>query len=218
MLTHPVGFFGGAPSGGAPVVETTAITQGGGNLADHPITMPSGIEIGDLLLVIFSVKGEPFTTVDTGVSGSNWTLTEVFEGGGNVVGVIVWKIAEGSDALELDTDGSRAGSAIAHRISGASTLDFSSAFGTGSPPNPPNHTPSGGSDNYLWLATSTTDRGDVTGAPTNYNNFITTDASFNEAKTATATRVLEASSEDPGVFTIAANKPWVGFTIAIPPI
>ena len=219
MLTHPVGFFGGAPSGGTPVVETTAITETAGALSNHPITMPSGIAVGDLIVVIFSVEAAPTISVDTGVSGSNWTLeSQVSDAGSKVTGVIARKVAEGSDALELDTSLSEAGSAIAYRISGASALDFSSASGTGSPPNPPSHTPSGGSDNYLWMATSSTKRGDVTGAPTNYSNLIATDVVGNGGETATATRELEATSDDPGTFTIAANRDWVAFTIAIPPI
>ena len=202
--------------GGTPVVESTAVTAVDTRLNDHPITMPSGIVVGDLIVVILSVDKDGVISVDTGASGSNWTIEDNVNQNTRVVSAVVWKVAEGSDVLELDTTHMEKSTAHAYRISGASTLDLTSAKANSSNADPPNHTPSGGELNYLWLAASCNDGAGIeaSAAPSSYTDLIV--ASTAASAVSTARRELTASSENPGTFTTAADD-WVAFTIAIPP-
>lgn len=84
-------------------------------------------------------------------------------------------------------------------------------------PNPPNLTPSWGSAEDLWIAVACLESGsDFSAAPTNYTDL----QSLNTAGTGstglgTATRVLTATSEDPGTFTIANTRRNVTTTVAV---
>ncbi len=208
-----------AGGGGGIVIESTALTEPTTALTDHPITMPAGIAVGDLILVVFAVDTDPTVSIDTGVSGSNWTIEGSLATSNKVTGTVVWKIAEGSDALELDTSGSEHGAAVAYRISGADEVDVTSVTGgSDSSPNPPSHTPVGGSQDYLWIAGAMSSRSStITVAPTNYSNFLATGLVTGSPGLGTAERALTASSEDPGVFTSSVSKDWVTFTIAVHP-
>jgi len=141
-----------------------------------------------------------------------------------VRGAIFWKIADGSDSLSVGLNTTLGlGARIIRVLSG--TFNASTPFdqtsdtpATGSNPNPPNHTPSGGADDYLWIAVRHGgSAATVSAAPTNYTDLRTAFTGANSNNVAIAERELNASSEDPGAFTIVSSTNVVR-TVAIHPV
>lgn len=203
-----------------PVVEARATGRTtAANVTSHPITLPSGITAGDLLLVVFSCDGNPTITVDTGASGTGWNaLTQ----GANTTVVssnVFWKIAEGSDALTLTTSAGEQSSHASLRISGGYSVTGTSANGSSTNSNPPNHAGHDGTQDYLWIATRAGDSTVVaTVAPTNFTNLQTLAAAGTAgASVNTAERSVNSASQDPGTFT-SASEQWVSFTVAVSPV
>lgn len=205
------------------VFPTVAGTRTGAlyeNATSHPIDLPLNITAGEMLVVVFSVDGDPDVTVNTGISGNNWTKLGQAINGTAVVGAIFWKIAEGNDVLTLTTSNTQRNSYISYRIRDAISISGTSANGSSTDSNPPNHVAPNGTNNYLWIATRSGDDLVVaTAAPTNYSNMFTIGSGAGGsggATTNTAIRSLNAASEDPGTFT-SASEQWVSYTLAIQP-
>lgn len=185
----------------------------------HAITLPTGISAGDLLVVVFACDGNPTISVNTGVSGANWNALTQGAYSNNVRSNVFWKIAEGSDALTLTTPAGEQSSHVSLRITGGYTVTGTSANGSSTNSNPPNHAGPDGTQDYLWVATRAGDSTVVaTVAPTNYGNLQTLAAAgTGGASVNTAERSLNASAEDPGTFT-SSSEQWVGFTLAVSPV
>ena len=201
-----------------PVVAARAsgASTAGVNTTSHPITLPSGISAGNLLLVVFSSDGSPTIGIDTGASGNNWQTIGPSASGANETGAVFWKVAEGSDALTVTTSNSEQSSHISFRITGADTVTGSVTNSSSTNSNPPSHTTTMPSQDILWIATRTGDDVTVaTAAPANYGNLQTITATAAAgASTNTAERELAATTEDPGVFT-STNEQWACFTLAV---
>ncbi len=190
------------------------------NTTSHAITLPSGISAGNLLLVAFAVDANPTVTVNTGVSGPNWTkLGQTSNTGADVTGAIFWKIAAGGDALTLTTDSSEQSSHTSYRITGASKVTGAAAQGSSTNSDPPNLSGPYSTQDYLWIVTRAGDSTTVaTVAPTNFTNFITLAAAgTNGASSNSAEYQLNASSQNPGTFT-SATEQWVSYTLCVVPI
>jgi hypothetical protein len=188
------------------------------NVTSHAITLPSNIARGELLLVVFSVDGNPTITINTATSGNNWKLGTQASYSTTVTGVYIWKIAEGSDVLTLTTSASEQSSHVSFRILGGVHVGGTSANGDGTNSNPVSHTAAWTSQDYLLIATRTGDSTVVaSAAPTGYSNLQTIAAvGTSSASTNTAEKSANGSSEDPGVFT-SDTEQWVTFTLAIAP-
>lgn len=95
------------------------------------------------------------------------------------------------------------------------------ATGASTTPDPPAVTPTGGSKDYLFIAVAGNNdaRASYTVAPTNYANLnaFNTGGGPNGGAGATAERVLTASSEDPGTFTMGSSATWFANTIVVHP-
>lgn len=201
-------------------------SSGGTSTTDtdtHPVTLPSTTNPGDLIVVVFSADQNPTVDVNTSVSGNNWRKLGQASQGSDVTGAIFWKIAEGSDALTVTTSNNQQSTHICFRITGVmiNATDFSGTSATGSSTNanPPSHTPPNGTQNYLVIATHSSDAQVVaSAAPSGYGNLTTQTATgSNGASTSVADRTAASiSSEDPGVFT-TANEQWVAWTLMIGP-
>jgi len=87
-------------------------------------------------------------------------------------------------------------------------------------PDPDSLTPTGGAKDYLWFAISAADDGrNYTGYPSSYaNGEYVKSSGPGSCSIASARRNLNASSENPGVFTIEAADQVVAGTIAIHPL
>lgn len=218
-----LGLFGKV-LGIAPATFPAVLATAQGRTADatssfsHAITLPSGIEAGDLLVAIVATDGFPTLAINTGVSGTNWNQLTQATNGNVVSSQVYWKIAEGGDALTVTTDASEQSSHISYRIGGASTVSGTSANGSSSNSDPPLHTPAGGSKKYLWIATRAGDSTVLpTVAPADFIDLITQAATGTAgASIASAVRELEAASLNPGAFT-STSEQWVCFTIAVEP-
>jgi hypothetical protein len=214
--------------GGGPTAPVVAARNTGRttttNTTSHAITLPTGITAGDLLVVVFSVDGNPTVTVDTGASGNNWNKLGQASNSTTVTGAIFWKVAEGSDALTLTTSASEQSSHVSLRITGHASgtpISGTSANGSSTNSDPPNHTPPNGSNAYLWIATRSGDSTTVaTAGPTTPGTFgqlqTIAAAGTNGASTNTAEYTATASSVNPGTFT-SATEQWVSYTLAIEP-
>lgn len=211
---------GGSPAIDPPVVEGTATSQQNSNIQMHPITLPSSIAVGELLVVIFSHHGPSVfggITINTGVSGVNWnTIAQQAHSGAGFTTAAYWKIAEGSDALRLSTGASaRTSVAISMRISGADDVSNAYAEGSSSNPNPPT-LDTGAEDDYLWLAIAATDDVTPSVGPPSYTDLLTHKETGNNTSIAIAQRALRIDEENPGSFT-AASDDWIARTLAIHP-
>lgn len=198
-----------------PVVQATS--SGANNAVNsHPVTLPSGIEAGDLLVVFFTTDSG--YTVDT---PSGWTKAADTASITRRL-VIYTKTASGSDTLTIATTPGGASTVdsayTAYRIVTTNGIQVAiTATGSGNVnPNPPSLTPSGGSDTYLWIAAAASAGGGsgVTAYPTNYSANQEEDDT-QDFGIASAVYAHEDSSEDPGTFTFAGGTTWVAATVAV---
>lgn len=204
-----------------PVVETSAPYVDNAGANPKPVTMPAGVVSGDLLSMFFSGISAP-SAVPTG-----WTQVYGFGGGGSAPPSRLYvRQSDGTEGATVNLAAASRGAAITYRISGhngiagveAATLN---GLGVGSAtPDPPNLAPSWGSKKTLWLTVAHIRDQNVTltSLPTDYASAV---AAVVTGGTGTSMhsghRALEASSEDPGVFTISASKLYGVSTVAIEP-
>ena len=194
----------GRSKGATSAVDTTS----------HSITLPSDIQAGELLLVVFSVDSDPTCTDSSGL----WTKLGQTTSFTAITGAVLYKVATGGDSLTITTSVAQQSSHIAFRVSNFSGIPTATGFGgSGINFDPPLHNP-GVSKPYLWIAAGSADTTVVASvAPASYSDLQTQAAAgASGASTSTAERVLFASSEDPGVFT-SSTCSWVSYTISVPP-
>lgn len=205
-----------------PTVQDLTPTSFAANATAHLVAMPATVNAGDLLILLFSADDNPITTTPSG-----WTLlTE-----SNALtpkGWVAYKRAVGDEdgtTVDVVTDSSQKACAQVYRITGihASSNPEAGTIATGTSANPdsPTLTPSWGAEDTLWIAFYAGDDDDDASAyPTNYTDgtYTQSDDGFtNGSSMGTARRNLNATSDDPSTFTIAASRAWVANTIAIRP-
>lgn len=197
--------------------ETAASTS-------HPINLPSGIVAGKLLIVILTSSAAP--TISGWPAG--WTsigsgVLDISSGYGRID--VRYKIATGSETnFTLTSSSSTATSHNSYRIGawhGITPPEASAiAFGSGTAPNPASLNPTGwGAEDTLWMAlTGYNNSSAATSYPTNYSlNQSNVGSASAFVRQAIAARNLNAASEDPGAFAIAAAGHWSAFTLAVRP-
>lgn len=179
---------------------------------------------GELLIAIISIdtatSSSHFWKVDQAVSGGNWWVSSQVISNFEVTGIVAIKVAEGGDALKIDSVNApnQQASAIVFRISGhGSYAAVSSAVGNSTNGDPPNVAITGSAQDCLCIAALCTDSQVVASvAPATYGS-LTTKAATNSsgASVSVADKSANATSDNPGVFTNTTEQ-WVAFTIAIP--
>lgn len=199
-----------------PVVQNRATGRSSTtDLASHPITIPTGLVAGDMLVVVFSSDGNPVITVG---SGAGWTkLGQLGDATGAVTSAIFWKIASGSDVLTLATSTTEQSSHVTFRIRPALEIAGTSSRGSSTNSDPPANVPAAGLQDYLFIATRSGDSTVVaTAPPSSFANMQTIAAAgANGASTNTAEVSAAASTgTDPAVFT-SATEQWVSWTLAV---
>ncbi|MGE0774265.1 MAG: hypothetical protein AB7G25_04585 [Sphingomonadaceae bacterium] len=203
--------FVGTPSG------TTDATS-------FAITLPTH-EAGDTLGICLVSDGTP------GISCTGWTqIQSGATAGSTAKGFIFVKDEVAASSSETNptfiSDGAQQYAAIAFSIPGAAKLNVeasSGANGLSTSPDPPSFSPSGGSQDYLWLAFAATDNGSgitVTGVPSGYTEPATisggvANGNGNGCTAGLAYKQSTASSDDPSAFTLALGEQWGAFTVAI---
>jgi len=204
-----------------PVLETTATTTGFVADSTPDINLPSGIQADDLLIILFR------TGSGSGASPpSGWTeLTESLDSGDGTTISYKWADGTESGTVAFSTVSARF-TGIAFRISGAENPgtqppEFSTiTTGSDAAPNSGSRTPTGGAKDYLWLSLVAWASGPaVTNRtpPTNYSNDTGAGDSSGIVRVLGATRSHNASTENPGAWTIDSSAAWIGWTVAVHP-
>ena len=184
----------------------------------HVINMPAGIQVGDLLLVFFGTDGDNTITNWGGFTelDQQWDTRDIF-------GAVAFKVAVGSDTLTITTSVGEPGSHIVYRIDGWES-DFipeisTFTYGNANIPDPAIVTPSWIQDDTLWIAVCMNDNDSVVSAyPTNYSLSQLNQVGIKAGcGIGICGRNLNASSENPGVFTLDDPEQWFAWTIAVAP-
>lgn len=179
-----------------PNVVSTATTPSA-TATTLAITMPSGISVGNLLVAIVAADNDSAATM------SGWTKPTNGWGSNGTNGNTVWlRKATGSDS-GVHTNNSQNRFAHCYCIDTWSGIlaDVKVATGTTAVVNPPN-LDMGTPADYLWIAAAR--NGNAPTAPTSYTNLVTVNF-LGSAYLASARRLLNASSEDPGTFTVSST-------------
>ena len=187
--------------------------------------LPSGIAADDLLIAAFAIDANPVG----GATPTGWTVLEAQFGTAGVTLRPYWRkaTADANDACDMSTVGhNQQGVCRIFRITGAEDPDTTAPFagstrtGTSATPFVNACTPTGGSDDYLWLALNAHDHDrSFTSGPTNYQGDDGTISSGGSqgAQLSYGSRALTAASEDPDNFTYGASDGYASLLIAIYP-
>jgi len=211
------------PAMSAPLVNSVTETASNTDAIDHYVNMPSTVDAGDLLIVLFTNDGYAAVTAPAG-----WTALASNAANGAVRASVYYKITggtEGNTTVHFVTSAAEEAAAQVYRITnwhGTTPPEISiAATGTSTRPNPASLNPAGWDvSDTLWLAVAGQDRGDQDGPtayPAYYIDGISTLSSeeITGCQTHSACRVIAAASENPWPFTIPASEEWIAFTIAI---
>jgi hypothetical protein len=205
-----------------PQVRST-IGGNQGNSTTPTINYPGTIVAGDLIVIFLATDGNP----DSSGWPAGFTTPVKRSAASNAAALhIVQKVADGTESGSFTITLS-ANEATGHRAFALSGVDIATgivvstgATGTNANPNPDSLTSGFGAVDTLWFVAEANDGADdATGAPTNYGN-LTTDGGTSDASACncgTARRELNASSEDPGTFTLQGSEEWAAVTVAVPP-
>ena len=214
-----------------PVVASrTATSFSSTSGTSHNVNMPATVNAGDLLLMFFASFSGGIGATTLGAAPSGWTKVAETDGS-RCQSALFMKVADGTeDSTTVNITTSPGRSAVAHvlRITGwygaLSGVEQAVATSTSNhQPDPPNLTPSWGAKDTLWIASYCVgdDNATFTTAPTNYTNGqgdISGASVNNSAEVGTAYRELNATSEDPGAFTLSETEIGNSYTVAIRPV
>lgn len=204
-------------------LAASATTQTLSDATTPAINLPASISSGNLLILEILGCASAARTLAT---PSGWTQAFTTTGGGALRRLSVfYKSASGSEGstVTVTFSGAMTGvAAIARRYTGAATgsLGSASTTGTSASPNPPNLDPGLGTHKVVWIAGEAVHAGGShTADPSNYSGGIQADADGVELTTflRSASRELEASSQDPGTFSLNGTSYWIAYTLGVQP-
>uniref|UniRef100_A0A6M3M546 Putative pectate lyase n=1 Tax=viral metagenome TaxID=1070528 RepID=A0A6M3M546_9ZZZZ len=232
-VAYDIGAFEYVPAAPTfPVVLSITPSSFNVNATPHLVAMPATVDAGDLLLALFSNDGGDVVTTPGG-----WGLVfsaQVVAQASRVRFGAYAKVAvgtEGGTTVNFVTSGTEMAAAQVYRIQAGTWWGALAGVEAATPsdcgsvdsryPDPPSFAPSWGALDTLWVACYGADDDDAaTGYPGSY-----TDGTYTPSGTATgscslasARRELNATSDDPSNFTIAAVEEWVANTIAVRPV
>ena len=201
-----------------PFVRNATNSQTTADATTHTVTLATGAEVGDLLVVAVVFDGTPTVTWPAG-----WTQLQA--NAATITRQIRYRWADGTEpaTLTLTTSASEEMQARAFVIGDphpTAAPEVAVTSGTSTAPNPPSLTASWGAKDTLWAALAFVDEAVTTSAyPTNYadNQNSANSGGASGVTLAVATRNLNAATEDPGAFTISASKLWAAWTVAFRP-
>jgi hypothetical protein len=196
------------------------------NTTAHLVNMPSTVNVGDLLVVLFTNDGNATVTTPAG-----WTQVRTQVSGTAVRGSIYAKDAAGTeDSTRVDfvTSATEQAAAQVFRIPASkwngNIADIEADTGTAATtqnPNPASFNPTGwATENTLWIAYAAGGSyASSSVSPTNFGDrYHTTSASGAAGASVTSARYESAvGSMDPSAFTMDASQASIAFTIAIRP-
>jgi hypothetical protein len=214
------------PAMSAPVVAPVTETAFDTDTTSHYVNMPSTVNAGDLLIVLFSNDRNGSVTTPGG-----WTELASDTSGPHIRVSVYYRIAagtEGGTTVNFITSAAEEAAAQVYKITnwhGTTPPGISiAATGSDASPDPASLNPASWDvTDTLWIAVAGQDRGDQTGTMTYPAGYIDGTSTLSSVGTGScrihsAHRVLATASEDPGAFTIPASEQWVAFTIAVRPV
>jgi len=191
----------------------------------HLVDMPATVDAGDLLLML--CVGE---TVDSATLPSGWTVEYSFSFGTSNLAYCIIKIAIGDEdgtTVDVVTNTATTACAQVFRITSwegslASVEQTRLENQNSNIPDPPSHSAGWGAEDTLWIAAfhAIDDDETVSAFPTSYVNGVDTitGGGTNTGGTlGSATRELNAASENPAIFTLTGSERWSAITFAIRP-
>ena len=188
-----------------------AMSWGRGNDAtSRNITLPGG-RGGKLLLI---VGGDSNSTI--GMAGWTQIGSQSNEGGNTCCSAVFYHDDDGAVPVAMTQSVTESVCWTCFRILNAGTPTATYATGSSGAADPPDHAP--GSAKYLWLTYAAFDTSGPTysGPPANYgDSFMVPALNAGCPFLATATRYLEAASENPGTFG-NSTAAWSAGTISVP--
>lgn len=213
----------GAVGGFPTYLSNTATDLGAADATLHLINMPATVNVGDLLIALIAVDGNPTITTPSG-----WTLLNSTPATVAVVkAAVYYKVADGSEGgttADFTTGASERMMGQVVRIAAGTYSGVPEAAGAGTSssvnPDPPNLTPSWGALNTLWIAMSAIDNTrtvSVYPLPNNQVRTANAGAGTAYATLASCSNSLNASSLNPGAFTINVASDSASVTIGIRP-
>lgn len=203
-----------------PVIGATATGSKDTVTSSYSCPLPSNIQEGELLVIFLSAYQSSSNTLINTPSG--WVEVFQVQNVGQIEAFGCFcKIADGDEGptVTFTTTQNTHNASVAYRISGAAGIEYATANGSSSVPNPPVLEPTWGERDALWIAVATNTRNPSAdqSAPANYGNFLQDTAIVSgqdRPRIAAAVRELRAESEDPGAFG-TTGAVWVAATVAI---
>lgn len=213
-----------------PVVASITPSSRNTTATTHSVTLSGSEASGDLAVALISLDNQAraMTTI-TWPAGWTEIAERILPAGTETGFAVAYRICDGTEgaSVTVTTDTSETFAAQVYRYAagnwhGTSAPEAASpSNGEDTAPNPPNLTPSWGAEDTQWIAAGTMDIGGTTvsAAPTNYTDLTATQSGtgFGDVEVYTARRDLNATSEDPGGFTVSTTAAWHATTIAIRP-
>lgn len=198
----------------------------------HDVVL-TAFSAGDLVVIVYSTDGS---------GASNWTTTSTNDGAGGPFtwqkpmadennsggcnGGVRWRIMSGSETSpqEFTTSASETFTSRAYVIddgtyNATTPVEVASSEQNTQDPDPPSLTPSWGALDTLWIAAYASDLHATSTGPASYSNFVNVvslGSGSISCSIGVADRELNATSENPGIFTKAAEN-HINMTIAIQP-
>lgn len=214
FLLNPYRF--GTGGGSTPAIRSEANTNNSSNTT-HTIAMPASIGVGDRITVCLGFSTAPTVTIDTGFSGSGWTVDRD-TAGTNCKVWVASKIATGSDALRLNLSVANTCAGAAFAVMNGTVLrSTGQAFGApgSDTANPPAVTGlTNGADAVCFVVFSANGAVTTASAPAGYT-LVTQVALAGLVQLFKATKVISGTSEDPAAYPPGGNTAHVIATVAI---
>jgi hypothetical protein len=213
----------GAGSGDYPAVANTATSVNNSNGTSHTVSLPSGVQSGELLIVIFGFRGGTGQTITWPSGYTSFFRSDRLT---NVGVEAAWRKADGGEGstITVQTSANARTSHNSYRITGAADPttrppESAASNGNNTNPDPPSLTPTGGAKDYLWIAVEINSDGTttITGWPGSYTGGIQANGTGTNTTTGSTVRQLYAASEDPGAFTISSSIAWAAGTLVVHP-
>lgn len=206
-----------------PTVNGTPVGTNGTTATTTPVVnLPSGIVAEEIVLVFIRSASVGDITWPAG-----WN--EIFDNQTVDATALGYRRADGTEGatVTLGSESARF-AAVSWRIGGSSgkrpTIpETTNQSGSSANPDPPLHTPTGGAADFIWFALMGCE-GEQTMPPTYPTNYSSNQIDANSGtvgpitsncRVAGGTRNLNASSEDPGTFTISTSDAWVAATVSM---
>lgn len=227
-----------------PQVIATANSSETSDVDTHDVSLPGPVQVGDLIIVLFSCDGEVNTFLTGGLAiqvaavtlaGISFGLLAIRVTAANIgsIGasfqVVTWSVFgmvvdpkfEKSAHHAYLIRGSASGVLGIPDSPASNFIGFSGANGVSVSADPPALSPGWGLNDTLWITCAVTDQDAAFSAdPASYGNSIENGTGGVSGTTGTRLRSLRrelaAESEDPGSFT-NTNRNWIAATIGVRP-